>query len=186
MANHTGNTAEIFWLTGMSGAGKSTLADALQQRLEVAGYSVMSIDGDSVRRTTSRDLGFTKADILENNARIIDACIAQQAAADVILVPVIAPYESSRSAARRSLSPGFSEVYVSAPLTTLRKRDVKGLYAREARGEIDNLIGVSPASPYEAPVSPDLHIDTAGEEKKTSIERLYRFVLSRLEAEKEI
>jgi adenylyl-sulfate kinase len=167
----------------MSGAGKSTLAEAVQQRLEAVGYSVMSIDGDSVRQTTSRDLGFTKADILENNARIVDACAGQRSNADVILVPVIAPYESSRAAARQFLAPGFSEIYVSAPLPTLRNRDVKGLYAREARGEIDNLIGVSPASPYEVPKSPDLHIDTAGEEKETSIERLHGFILSRLQTE---
>lgn len=173
--------AEVFWLTGMSGAGKSTLAEAVQHRLEAAGHGVMSIDGDSVRRTTSRDLGFSKTDILENNARIIEACVGQRGNADVILVPVIAPYESSRAAARRSLAPGFSEIFVSAPLTTLRNRDVKGLYAREARGEIDNLIGVSANSPYEAPETPDLHIDTAGEEKEASIERLYRFILSRLE-----
>jgi adenylyl-sulfate kinase len=175
--------AEIFWLTGMSGAGKSTLAEAVQHRLEAVDHRVLSIDGDSVRRTTSRDLGFTKADILENNARIVDACARQRAEADVILVPVIAPYEVAREAARRSLAPGFSEIYVSAPLTTLRSRDVKGLYAREARGEIDNLIGVSPSSPYEVPKSPELHIDTASEEEETSIEKLHHFILSRLESE---
>jgi len=166
----------------MSGAGKSTLAEALQCRLEAAGYRVMSIDGDYIRRTTSSDLGFTRADIVENNARIVDVCVEQRANADVILVPVIAPYQSSRAAAKQSLAPGFSEIYVSAPLATLRERDVKGLYAREARGEIDNLIGVSSKSPYEAPVSPDLHIDTAVEGEETSITRLHEFVLSRLKS----
>ena len=178
-----GKPAEIFWLSGMSGAGKSTLAEAVQHRLETAEYRVLVIDGDSVRQTTSRDLGFTKADILENNARIVEACARQRAEADVILVPVIAPYESAREAARHALAPGFSEIYVSAPLTVLRSRDVKGLYAREARGEIDNLIGVSPTSPYEVPKSPELHIDTAGAEEETSIDQLHRFILSRLESE---
>lgn len=172
--------AEIFWLTGMSGAGKSTLADAVQDRLEAAGHAVISIDGDSVRQTTSRDLGFTKADILENNSRITEACAAERTKADVILVPVIAPYEASRAAARQLLAPGFSEIFVSAPVSTLRSRDVKGLYAREARGEIDNLVGVSPNSPYEAPGSPDLLIDTSDETQEESIERLHCFILSRL------
>jgi adenylylsulfate kinase-like enzyme len=93
----------------MSGAGKSTLAEAAQQILESDGYRVVIIDGDSVRRTTSRDLGFSKADILENNARIVAACAARRLDADIIMVPVIAPYEEAREAARRSLAPGFSE-----------------------------------------------------------------------------
>ena len=97
-------------------------------------------------------------------------------------MPVIAPYQSSRAAAKQSLAPGFSEIYISAPLATLRERDVKGLYAREARGEIDNLIGVSRNSPYEAPIAPDIHIDTVGEEADASIQRLYDFVMYRLES----
>jgi adenylyl-sulfate kinase len=165
----------------MSGAGKSTLAEAAQHRLELDGYRVVIIDGDSVRRTTSRDLGFSKADILENNARIVAACAAQRLDTDIIMVPVIAPYEEAREAARRSLAPGFCEIYVSAPLEVLQERDVKGLYAREARGEIDNLIGVSPSSPYEPPKMPELHIDTSHENRETSVGRLHGFIAARLE-----
>jgi len=168
--------AEIFWLTGMSGVGKTTLVDAARDRLQAEGHIVISVDGDDVRRTTSRDLGFTKEDIIENNARIVDACSRQRTEADVIFVPVIAPYASSRAEARRALEPGYNEIFVSAPLSTLRDRDVKGLYAREARGELDNLVGVSPGSPYEAPQSPDLHIDTGSEELEISVDRVLTYV----------
>lgn len=65
---------------------------------------------------------------------------------------------------------------MSAPLSVLRERDVKRLYAREQRGELDNLIGVSPNSPYEVPRSPDLHIDSAGEYPEASIDRLVRII----------
>jgi adenylyl-sulfate kinase len=171
---------EIFWLTGMSGVGKTTLVDAARDRLEAEGHIVISVDGDDVRRTTSRDLGFTKEDIIENNARIVDACSRQRKAADVIFVPVIAPYASSRAKARRALEPGYSEIFVSAPLSTLRDRDVKGLYARQARGELDNLVGVSPGSPYEPPKSPDLHIDTGQEKLEISVDRLLAYINARL------
>lgn len=168
--------AKIFWLTGMSGVGKTTLVGAARGRLQAEGHIVISVDGDDVRQTTSRDLGFTKEDIIENNARIVDACSRQRTAADVIFVPVIAPYASSRAVARRVLEPGYNEIFVSAPLSTLRNRDVKGLYAREARGELDNLVGVSPRSPYEVPQSPDLHIDTGSEELEISVGRLLTYV----------
>lgn len=168
----------------MSGAGKSTLADAARARLEDAGYFVIMLDGDAVRQTTSQDLGFSAEDIIENNARIVNACASKRSEADAILVPVIAPFESARASARSVLSPGYAEIYVSAPLSVLRERDVKGLYARERKGEIDNLIGVSPNAPYEVPRSPDLHIDTASETPETSIDRLVRFIDTRLGADR--
>lgn len=172
--------AAIFWLTGLSGAGKSTLAESVQVRLEGEGRRVLIVDGDSVRRTVSRDLGFSRPDIIENNTRIAALCAARRSETDIILVPVIAPFRDARQAARRTLSPGFHEVYVKAQLDVLEARDVKGLYARAARGEIDNLIGVSPSSPYEPPEAPDLVIDTTAEPRENSVDRLYKYILSRL------
>ena len=39
-------------------------------------------------------------------------------------------------------------------------RDVKGLYARAASGQISGLTGVD--DPYEPPADPDLRLDTVG------------------------
>ena len=39
------------------------------------------------------------------------------------------------------------------------KRDVKGLYAKARRGEIQNFTGISSA--YETPENPELSLDTA-------------------------
>lgn len=164
----------------MSGVGKSTLANNARVQLENMGYVVLTIDGDAVRATTSRDLGFTKSDISENNRRIISACVRARKEADAILIPVIAPFKAMREAARNALNPGYNEIYLSTPINILRKRDVKGLYAKEARGEINNLIGVSAGSPYEVPQSPDLRINTSEETPDSSTERLVRFVSEQL------
>jgi adenylylsulfate kinase-like enzyme len=61
-------------------------------------------------------------------------------------------------AARRIATGVFLEVHVDCPMTELRRRDTKGLYARADRGLEPQLTGVTAV--YEAPASPDIHLDT--------------------------
>lgn len=170
----------VVWFTGLSGAGKSTIADGMRLHLESGGRLVRMIDGDDVRRTLNRHLGFSQADILENNAIVARLCEAARREADVVLVPIISPYRAGRSAARHVLGDGFLEVYVKASLECVRQRDVKGLYARADRGEIENMVGLSPSAPYEPPERPDLVIDTEAEAATVSIQRLADFLETRL------
>ena len=53
----------------------------------------------------------------------------------------------------------FLEVYVDTPLAVAEQRDPKGLYAKARRGELKNFTGID--SPYEAPESPELCVDTS-------------------------
>lgn len=55
---------------------------------------------------------------------------------------------------------------VAADLATCRARDVKGLYARHARGELRGVTGVD--DPYEPPLAPELVLDTAAEPPEAS------------------
>ncbi|WP_285544238.1 adenylyl-sulfate kinase, partial [Streptomyces lavendulae] len=67
------------------------------------------------------------------------------------LVPVIAPFADSREAVReRHAVAGtpYLEVHVATPVEVCSERDVKGLYAKQAAGEISGLTGVD--DPYEA------------------------------------
>ena len=52
----------------------------------------------------------------------------------------------------------FIEVFVDTPLTVCEERDIKGIYAQARRGEIEHFTGID--DPYEAPVSPDITLDT--------------------------
>ena len=120
--------ALTFWFTGLSGSGKTTIASAVKPLLENDGYLVMMIDGDEIRKRSHRHLGFTEIDIKQNNALILELCQFHQDKYDVILVPIISPYSSSRRMARELLVKAFQEIYFSADLETVRARDVKGLY----------------------------------------------------------
>jgi bifunctional enzyme CysN/CysC len=52
----------------------------------------------------------------------------------------------------------FFEIFIDTPLAEAEKRDVKGLYKKARAGDLKNFTGID--SPYEAPDSPEVRIDT--------------------------
>ena len=79
----------ILWFTGLSGAGKSTVAERLLTRLQESNFSVQIIDGDKVRTTRHRHLGFSESDIKINNELIANLCAEKRKNNDVVIVPII-------------------------------------------------------------------------------------------------
>ncbi len=167
----------IFWFTGLSGVGKTTLAECLRERLNKKQLKTSILDGDDVRKRLHRHLGFSEAEIKENNALIAGLCENERENADVVLVPIISPYAESRTKARERLSPGFFEIFIKADIPTLEKRDTKGLYAMARNGEMDNLIGYSEGAPYESPTSADLILDTSSTHVDDALNEFTDFVL---------
>lgn len=149
------------WLTGLPSAGKTTLAHALAERLRGAGHRAEVLDGDEIRTFLSAGLGFGREDRDTHVRRV--GFVAELLASHGVkaVVPVIAPYADSRRAVRahheRTGTP-YVEVYVATPVEVCSARDVKGLYARQAAGELTGLTGVD--DPYEPPQAPDLRIET--------------------------
>jgi bifunctional enzyme CysN/CysC len=149
----------IMWFTGLSGAGKSSIANLVERKLNALGHHTYLLDGDNVRHGLTRDLGFTAADRVENIRRIAEVGKLMVDAGLIVLISVISPFRSEREMARSLVGPGeFVEVYVDTSLAVAEARDVKGLYAKARRGELTNFTGVD--SPYEPPVTPEIHIDT--------------------------
>ncbi len=168
-------TGYTIWLTGLSGAGKSTLAEALTTALQARRQRVEVLDGDVVRTHLSKGLGFSKEDRDTNIRRIGWVCDLVARHGGVAIAAAISPYQSVRDEVRRSTA-RFFEVFVDCPLETCIERDVKGLYAKALSGEIPHFTGVS--DPYEAPLAPEVTVNTASEPLGVSLER----ILSALEA----
>ena len=154
-----GHKPIVIWFTGLSGSGKSTIANALEQRLLARGCHSYLLDGDNVRHGLNRDLGFTAADRVENIRRIGEVARLMVDAGLIVLTAFISPYRAERQMARALFAEGeFIEVHVDTPLAVAESRDVKGLYRKARRGELKNFTGID--SPYEAPESPELKLNT--------------------------
>jgi bifunctional enzyme CysN/CysC len=150
----------ILWFTGLSGAGKSTIANLVEKRLHADGRQTYLLDGDNVRHGLNKDLGFTNEDRVENIRRIAEVAKLMVDAGLIVLVSFISPFRSERRMARGLVEPGeFFEVHVDTSLAAAEARDVKGLYKKARRGELKNFTGID--SPYEAPETPEVHLDTA-------------------------
>jgi bifunctional enzyme CysN/CysC len=155
-----GQVPFVLWLTGLPAAGKSTLATGADAELHRRGHHSYVLDGDCVRAGLNSDLGFAEHDRAENIRRTAEVASLMVDAGLIVICSLISPFRADRALARSRFEAGrFLEVFVDVPLEVAQARDPKGLYARARRGEIPNLTGVG--SPYEAPETPDLRIDTS-------------------------
>ena len=157
------------WFTGLSGAGKSTLANMAAEELRGRGHNVEGLDGGEVRTNLSKGLGFSKEDRDTNIRRIGYVCRLLARNGVTAISAAISPYREIRDEVRREHE-RFFEVYVRCPIEALVKRDVKGLYEKALRGEIQHFTGVD--DPYEEPLNPELVLETSRESREESFRKL--------------
>jgi adenylylsulfate kinase len=153
-----GQRGLVVWMCGLSGSGKSTIASAVERVLHQQGRFAVILDGDNLRTGLCSDLGFSDQDRLENIRRFAETARVLVSQGIITFVSAITPRGELRDLARGLLGDDLFEVYVRASYETCEKRDVKGLYAKAARGEIAHFTGKDGS--FEPPSSPDLILDT--------------------------
>jgi len=147
------------WLTGLSGAGKTTIASALEQMLVAEGRTVTMLDGDAVRETLSKGLGYSREDRDANVLRIGFVASEVVRHGGIAICPVISPYRAARWAVRRMIGDrSFLEVFVDTPLGVCEARDPKQLYKRARSGALKGFTGID--DPYETPADPEVVLNT--------------------------
>jgi adenylylsulfate kinase len=153
-----GQRGIVVWMCGLSGSGKSTIANAAERVLHQQGRFTTILDGDNLRTGLNSDLGFTDQDRLENIRRFSEVAKIFVSQGIITFVSAITPRGELRDLARGLIGDDLFEVYVKASYEACEKRDVKGLYAKAARGEIKNFTGRD--NSFEPPLNPDLILDT--------------------------
>ncbi|MDB0048813.1 sulfate adenylyltransferase subunit CysN [Alphaproteobacteria bacterium] len=165
----------VIWMTGLSGSGKSTIANALEKKLLQMNRHTFILDGDNVRQSLNKDLGFSNVDRVENIRRVGQVAKLMTDAGLLVIVALISPFRSEREMVRQMINPNeFIEVFIDTPLSIAEKRDVKGLYAKARSGQLKNFTGID--SPYEIPENPDIHIKTINQ----TIDEATKKILSKI------
>lgn len=170
-----GQRGQVIWLCGLSGSGKSTVANAVEKQLHEEGRYVVMLDGDNLRSGLNAGLGFTDADREENIRRASEVAKLLKNNGAIVLVTLITPREKFRKMAREIIGAAdYKEIYVNATFEACRERDVKGLYAKAAAGEVANFSGKT--SEFEAPAQPDLVLETETETIEQSVAKLLTLI----------
>lgn len=174
-----GHHSFLLWFTGLSGSGKSTIANAVEVELHKKGISTYTLDGDNIRQSINKDLGFSPKDRTENIRRIAEIAQLMVDAGVVTLAAFVSPYIADRAAIKAIVGETrFIEIYINTSLEECERRDVKGLYKKARAGEIENMTGIS--APYEAPVNPDLEIITDHQSVETSVKKILEYIHQKL------
>ncbi|MCY9110009.1 adenylyl-sulfate kinase [Bacillus atrophaeus] len=149
----------VLWFTGLSGSGKSVMANAVDEKLYERGIQSYVLDGDNIRHGLNQDLGFRAEDRVENIRRIGEVAKLFVDSGQIILTAFISPFREDRKMVKEKFpQEEFFEIYIKCPLNICEERDPKGLYKKARSGEIKHFTGID--SPYEAPLSPDLTIES--------------------------
>lgn len=169
-------------MTGLSGAGKSSIAHLAGETLTAMGYKVELMDGDDYRKHLCRDLGFSKADRIENIRRLGFVGLTLAKHGIISILAAINPYEEARDALKRA-SLLTKTIFIDCPITVTRQRDAKGLYRRALLpinhpDHLEHFTGIS--DPYEAPEHPDLVIKTHIETPEQSAKLLTDFIIKNI------
>jgi 3'(2'), 5'-bisphosphate nucleotidase len=149
--------ATVLWFTGLSGSGKSTIAAQVVAELTQMGTPVEYLDGDAIRAIFP-GTGFTRPERDAHIRRVGWVASRLEHHGVTVVASLVSPYAESRAFVRK-LCQRFVEVWISTPLAECARRDVKGLYAKAAAGEIRHFTGLD--DPYEPPANPELAIDTS-------------------------
>lgn len=164
------------WLTGLSASGKSTISGALIRRL--TGHMerlVHVIDGDYMRRTINRDLGYSKADRNLASERIAHVAKILNDCGVVCIVSNISQDRDVRSLIRNIVGECIL-VFVDTPLEVCIGRDYKDQYKKALNGEIEDFVGIH--HEYERPEDAEIAIDTLSMTPEDAAERIFQYLKS--------
>ncbi len=161
------------WFTGLPCSGKTVLADVVADELKKKGMKVERLDGDIVRKSLTRDLGFTEEDRNMNIERVTFVAKLLSRNGVAVLASFVSPYNKIRAYSRKEIE-DYILVYIKCSLEECEKRDVKGMYAKARAGEIKDFTGID--HPFEDPDNPDIIIET----DKQSVEESKELILKAL------
>lgn len=168
------------WLTGIPSSGKSTLAKGLENKLREMGYRVAILESDELRRLLTPKPKYTEEerDYFYRAMAVIGKYLVENGVC--VIFDATAHKRKYREYAGKLIK-NFIEVYVYAPLDVCIERDVKGLYSKALKGEINTLPGLQ--VDYEEPKNPDIKIETHKLTVEEALNKILNIICSKIKCE---
>lgn len=166
----------VIWLVGLSGSGKTTLGREVARQWRQTERNTVLVDGDEIRELFRHDQGdapYTIEGRRQNAERIISLCEFLEQQDINVVCCILSIFPEMRSENHKRFAKYF-EVFMDAPLKSLIRRDVKGIYAAAERGDMKNVVGID--IPFERPTGSDMVITSSTD--TPDIEQLARDVLT--------
>ncbi|MFM1913899.1 MAG: hypothetical protein RIR51_1751 [Bacteroidota bacterium] len=170
---------KLLWFTGLSGSGKSTIANEIEKKLFIEGFMTYTLDGDNIRSGLCNNLTFSSEDRSENIRRIAEVSKILLDAGFIVCASFVSPFSKDREMVQKIVCvDNYLEIFIDTPLEVCEQRDIKGLYAKARAGEILDFTGIS--SPFEAPESPYIRLDTTDITIEKAAEVVYNEIIKKI------
>lgn len=161
----------LIYMIGTSGSGKTTIATALEKELNKRGITTLEfIDGDVIRQEFGEIFGHSFEERMKCNqvVRVVVKYLLNNNIS--VILAQVAAYEAMRKKVREVFPDHYIEIYVKCSYEECARRDVKGYYAKQKKGEMKNLNGAN--DKFEIPLNSDLVIDTEQETVESAIKKI--------------
>lgn len=168
----------VIWITGISGTGKSTLGKKLFLEVKKKYTSTIFFDGDKFREIFQNDINYTLKD-RDINAMRLTRLVKNLSLQKInIIISANLTNIKFRKWMRRNVK-NYYEIYISASLKSLLKRDYKKLYSKAINKKIKNVVGVD--LPFNEPKNSDLYLKNNNEKKifLKSVDKILRDIKSK-------
>jgi adenylylsulfate kinase-like enzyme len=152
----------IIWLFGRSGSGKTTTGESLKKQIILLGATCQLFDGDELRKTINKDLGFSRADRVKAVEQTIDF-VSSANSCDYKIVSMITPFHRSQQAVKDHFGKQVLLTFLDCSIEICSRRDQKGLYIKNPDGLLD----------FDDPIVHDLSVDS----ERNSIKQCSKSIL---------
>ena len=174
------------WITGLPGSGKSTIVKALEHILSTSGIEQTVLSLDQIRKILTPEPKYTDDErALVYRSLVLMAQLLVEKGEKNVIIDATGNRREFRDLARH-LIPEFAEIYIRCPLETCQVREAKrrnqpvqkDLYKKAREGRLKGqLPGIS--APYEAPLNPELQIDSGILSPTESAKEIRAYIKSR-------
>ncbi|MCS7095579.1 MAG: adenylyl-sulfate kinase [Candidatus Bathyarchaeota archaeon] len=180
------------WITGLPGSGKSVTSEALLRLLEHKGIIAQILSSDALRKilTPNPTYSLEERDIVYATLVYIAELLTKNGVN--VIIDATGNLRRYREAAREKIQ-NFIEVYLCCPLEICMARESNRtrtygapakIYEKALRGETLTVPGVG--QPYEAPLNPEVIIDTSTLTPEQAAEKILNAILEKCSQKNEV